>query len=142
MGSGIAPQIKQAFPEAWEADRRTNPGLESKLGCVSKAYHKLENGKDLLVVNSYTQYAYGGPKGTVHANYGAIRSCFQKIKKLAEMELDYIAGDVVRVGFPKIGAGLAKGDWSIISTIINEELDCDFIFPILVEYDLSKNKAD
>jgi O-acetyl-ADP-ribose deacetylase (regulator of RNase III) len=27
-----------------------------------------------------------------------------------------------RIGYPRIGAGLARGDWSIISTIIDEEL--------------------
>jgi hypothetical protein len=27
-----------------------------------------------------------------------------------------------RIGYPKIGAGLAKGDWSVISAIIDEEL--------------------
>jgi O-acetyl-ADP-ribose deacetylase (regulator of RNase III) len=27
-----------------------------------------------------------------------------------------------RIGYPKIGAGLAKGDWNKISKIIDEEL--------------------
>ena len=27
-----------------------------------------------------------------------------------------------RIGYPKIGAGLAKGDWNTIAAIINEEL--------------------
>lgn len=27
-----------------------------------------------------------------------------------------------RIGYPKIGAGLAGGDWSILAAIINEEL--------------------
>lgn len=28
-----------------------------------------------------------------------------------------------RIGYPKIGAGLAKGDWSIVAAIIDEVLE-------------------
>ena len=44
-----------------------------------------------------------------------LRKCFQNI---------YITynNKNLRIGYPKIGAGLAGGDWTIISKIIDEEL--------------------
>jgi O-acetyl-ADP-ribose deacetylase (regulator of RNase III) len=39
FGAGIAKQIKQEFPEAYEADLKTNKGDKSKLGWYSKAYN-------------------------------------------------------------------------------------------------------
>jgi O-acetyl-ADP-ribose deacetylase (regulator of RNase III) len=47
------------------------------------------------------------------ADYDAIRSVFKKIKS-------NFSGK--RIGYPKIGAGLAGGDWDQISKIIDEEL--------------------
>jgi O-acetyl-ADP-ribose deacetylase (regulator of RNase III) len=43
----------------------------------------------------------------------AIRSVFRQVKQ-------QFTGK--RIGYPKIGAGLAKGDWSIVTSIIEEEL--------------------
>jgi len=111
MGSGIAKTIKEQFPEAYAADCATTKGNEAKLGCFTKAYVKrVDHG--FTVVNGYTQYAYGG--NVVNVNYDAIRKVFKSMKK-------YYSGK--RIGYPLIGAGLAKGDWSLISRIIDEELD-------------------
>jgi len=49
----------------------------------------------------------------VKANYEAIRNVFKNIK-------ENFSGK--KIGYPAIGAGLARGDWKIISSIINEEL--------------------
>jgi hypothetical protein len=38
-----------------------------------------------------------------------------------------------RIGYPKIGAGLARGDWSVIAPIIDEQLAGED--HTLVEYD-------
>jgi len=110
MGAGIAKTIKQKFPEAYDADLATNEGDKTKLGEISWAQTETENGK-LIIVNGYTQFNWSG-KGTL-ANYEAIRGVFKKTK-------EQFSG--LRIGYPAIGAGLAKGDWSIISKIIEEEL--------------------
>ena len=47
------------------------------------------------------------------ADYDAIRSVFRLVKQ-------QFSG--MTIGYPLIGAGLAKGDWTIISSIIDEEL--------------------
>jgi O-acetyl-ADP-ribose deacetylase (regulator of RNase III) len=110
MGAGIAKGIKAAFPAAYESDLATTRGDNSKLGtCTSASIDR--DSTPLIVVNAYTQFDYrgSGPK----VDYNAIRSCFRWIKR---------HHDGKRIGFPKIGAGLAGGNWSKIATIIDEEL--------------------
>eukprot|EP00526_Cylindrotheca_closterium_P024058 CAMPEP_0113624806 /NCGR_PEP_ID=MMETSP0017_2-20120614/12800_1 /TAXON_ID=2856 /ORGANISM="Cylindrotheca closterium" /LENGTH=188 /DNA_ID=CAMNT_0000534873 /DNA_START=157 /DNA_END=723 /DNA_ORIENTATION=+ /assembly_acc=CAM_ASM_000147 len=116
MGAGIAKSIKTQFPEAFVADRETTTSRNrDKLGNYSTA--RIQRGDDnnsvnFMVVNAYTQFHWKG-RG-VKADYGAIQSVFQKLKQ-------EFSG--LRIGYPMIGAGLAGGDWSIISAIIDEELE-------------------
>ncbi len=110
MGAGIAKTIKLEFPEAYKADLETTKGDKSKLGKISWAKSKTRNG-ELIVVNGYTQFNWRGSGRK--ADYNAIREVFRKVKK------EFIG---LRIGYPAIGAGLAGGDWQIISDIIKEEL--------------------
>ncbi len=110
MGKGIALSIKQQFPEAYAADLRTPKGDREKLGTISIAEIDRPTGR-FTVVNAYTQFHWRGEG--VLANYDAIRSAFRQIKQ-------QFGGR--RIGYPKIGAGLAKGDWPTIAAIIDEEL--------------------
>jgi len=110
MGAGIAKTIKQVFPSAYQADLETVVGDKAKLGTYSVAQVEV-NTKPLAIVNAYTQYQWRG-KGP-NADYEAIRQVFRCVKR------EY-AGK--RIGYPAIGAGLAGGDWSVITKIIEEEL--------------------
>ncbi len=110
MGAGIARSIKQTFPAAYEADLRTKKGDREKLGTISFAEIAHENG-ELVVVNAYSQFHWRGRDG--RADYDAIRRAFVAVK-------ERFSGR--RIGYPLIGAGLAGGDWSTISAIIDEEL--------------------
>lgn len=110
MGAGLAKGIKTAFPEAYQVDRATEKGSQQKLGTIS--YITVErNGHQITVVNAYTQFHWRGK--IILANYEAIQSSFREIKRLFSGK---------RIGYPKIGAGLARGDWDVITKIINEEL--------------------
>ena len=111
MGAGIARQIRTHFPQAWEADLATASGDISKLGSYSKACVNTPSGR-LYVINAYTQYHYSGDG--VLVDYDAIKKVFSALKK-------QFSGN--RMGYPKIGSGLAKGDWKIISKIIDSALD-------------------
>ena len=106
MGAGIAKQIKNEFPEAYNADLNTTKGDKNKLGTISSAAIN-KNGIILTVVNGYTQYNWRG--SGILVDYDAIRSVFKHVKLI-------YSG--MRIGYPKIGAGLAGGDWEIISKII------------------------
>jgi O-acetyl-ADP-ribose deacetylase (regulator of RNase III) len=110
MGRGIALTIKQQFPEAVAADCQTTIGDLDKLGTFTTA-HIHRDGWNFTIVNGYTQFHWQGEG--VLADYDAIRSLFRQVKQ-------QFSGQ--RIGYPKIGAGLARGDWSIIASSIEEEL--------------------
>lgn len=110
MGAGIAKQIKASFPEAYEADRATRIGDAAKLGQLTEA-RVVRGGTAFVVVNAYTQFDWRGSGSKV--DYPAVESVFDRIAK------DY-AG--LRIGYPRIGAGLAGGDWGRISRIIDTAL--------------------
>jgi O-acetyl-ADP-ribose deacetylase (regulator of RNase III) len=110
MGKGIAASIKQQFPEAYAADRATAKGDRGKLGTFSSAeIHRPP--AHFTVVNAYTQFHYRGPG--IRADYDALRAAFAAIKRQFRGR---------RIAHPRIGAGLARGNWSVTSTIIDEEL--------------------
>ena len=88
----------------------TPPKGASKLGQISSAQVEA-NGHPLIIVNAYTQNHWRG-KGIL-ADYAAIRAAMRQVKA-------QFAGK--RIGYPKIGAGLARGDWATIAPIIDEEL--------------------
>jgi len=110
MGKGIALSIKNKFPEAYDADLKTTKGDRDKLGTITVAQIQRASAR-FAVVNAYTQFHYRGDG--VLADYDAIRSAFKHLKQ-------QFGGH--RIGYPKIGAGLAKGDWATIAAIIDEEL--------------------
>lgn len=110
MGAGIARDIKSEFSAAFEADQRTVKGDRGKMGTCSVA-HCVVGDVTVVVVNAYTQYHWAGEG--VLADYPSIRSCMRFIK-------ERFAGK--RIGLPRIGAGLARGDWDTIVGIIQDEL--------------------
>ncbi|WP_310427535.1 macro domain-containing protein [Chamaesiphon sp. VAR_48_metabat_135_sub] len=110
MGRGIALTIKQQFPEAYRADCQTEVGDRTKLGTFTSVDIN-RDGFNFTIVNGYTQFHWQGD-GTL-ADYDAITVVFRQVKQ-------QFGGR--RIGYPKIGAGLAKGDWSIIAAIVEEEL--------------------
>jgi O-acetyl-ADP-ribose deacetylase (regulator of RNase III) len=64
-----------------------------------------------IIVNLYGQFDYSGrTRGEIDLNYVALR---EKMKQR-------FSGKTF--GMPKIGAGLAGGDWELIESIIDEEL--------------------
>jgi O-acetyl-ADP-ribose deacetylase (regulator of RNase III) len=110
MGAGIARAIRAHFPEAYKVDAATLPGDASKLGTYPFACC-IRGDSKIAVINAYTQLH---PSGLgVLVDYEAVRRTMHALKHNFPGK---------RIGYPKIGAGLARGDWNIISQIINEEL--------------------
>lgn len=115
MGAGVAAAIAANFPEAAKADRATGYGDSNKLGKFSTAVVEV-NGRNLSVINAYTQYYFGHLHKAL--NYEIVRECFRRIAD--EIRINRRGS---RIGYPAIGAGLGKGQWSIISKIIDEEFE-------------------
>ncbi len=111
MGKGLALSIKQQFPEAYQADLATAKGDPAKLGTISFA--KIDRpSASFVIVNGYTQLHWRG--SGMKADYDAIVGVMRAVKS-------QFSGK--RIAYPKIGAGLAGGDWERISKIILRELD-------------------
>jgi O-acetyl-ADP-ribose deacetylase (regulator of RNase III) len=133
QNSGLAPQMAKSFgTHLFDLERGSYAGDINKLGCID--YEKIVIDKEcgyyiatpvddlfedrikLYVVNCYGQYHYGknhndGVEKPV--DYDAIRLCMRKINHIFKGKT---------IGLPRIGCGLAGGDWNIVSKIITEEL--------------------
>lgn len=109
MNSGIAKQIREQYPQAYAADLTTEKGDKSKLGSYSQCMADRPDGTSFLIINAYTQHRYGYD-GERYLNYGAIVEAFTQISINHRMD---------RIGYPAIGCGLAGGDWSIVSELID-----------------------
>ena len=134
MGSGIAKQIRDRWPHIYKEyckfiDYRYDNGLCRYscdfLGMIQPLLVMnplvTDNGsfyKGCLITNFFSQDNYL-PRGVCHTDYQAFRQCCKELKNfIIEKQLQNCI-----IGFPyKIGCGLAGGDWSIVSKIIEEEL--------------------
>jgi O-acetyl-ADP-ribose deacetylase (regulator of RNase III) len=103
MGSGIAAQIKQQFPDAEIADNETVRGDPGKLGTYTIGMH----GR-LVILNAYTQYGTS-KNGEDVFEYNAFERVLDKIQHRFGKW---------RIGLPLIGMGLAGGDANRIMPMI------------------------
>lgn len=112
FGAGVALAVRQKYPKCYEQYK--DPYERLYLGRVIWYDHSdADESSELFIANAITQEHYGTNKR--HVNYAAIVGCFEEVFAKARA-YDY------DVHFPKIGAGLAGGDWDIIEQLIN---DCD-----------------
>lgn len=118
MGGGIAKQIKDIFPSAYDADLKTIKGDINKLG--NYTYTVINN---LTIINLYTQYGFGN-NGIPPFDYEAFTVGLRKIKQKFSGK---------KIAMPLIGAGLAGGDWTFISQIIQKELADEDVTVIIWE---------
>jgi len=108
MGSGVAKAIRDKYPQAYQDynDVYNNYGLE--LGNIIVSVQN--DGK--VIHNAITQKDYGRDSSRVYVSYWAIAEAFRKINQWG----------VGEIAMPKIGSGLANGDWNVISAIIENTL--------------------
>ena len=142
MGAGIAKQIKERFPQAFEADTECynneyNEGgnWKVRIGDYSKA--EIES-KFLLnnkgrIYNLYTQSGYSTKKREVNYEY------FWRALKAMQEDLISIqeeTGQPQVLGLPYgISCGLAGGNWKIIKAIIEDIFLDSPIETYIVKYD-------
>jgi len=116
MSGGIARAITTEWPEASLTDDLTPKGDETKLGTYSSVdvrgriiLDSRSINYEFKIINAYTQFNPG-----TDVNYDAIRDALHNIHN------DFPPD--VAIGIPRIGAGIAGGDWQKIENIIIEEL--------------------
>lgn len=110
FGSGIAKQIAGKHPTIREAYLHRFNTRGWKLG--ETQHIELGDGSFRIITNCATQQRYGRADEGPYVSYPAIRSVIRSLVK------SYPGG----FAMPKIGAGLAGGNWDIIASIIEEEI--------------------
>ena len=149
MGAGIAKQIKDRYPKAFEADTERwgneyNDGgnWRCQIGDYSKAVietlgknspHARTNLSHATIYNLYTQSGYSTDRRQVNYEY------FWKATKAMQEDLLFNQHELnVRqvVGLPYgISCGLAGGNWKIIKAIIEDIFLDSLIECYIVKYD-------
>lgn len=114
MGSGVAAQIRARNPEVYEEYRRV---YEEQGNLLHLGQTIWVRASDYTFINGITQEFYGRDKNVVYVSYDAVRKVIENIDLMAST---FQAWKVEAVALPLIGAGLANGDWKIISEIIEE----------------------
>lgn len=108
MGSGVAKAIRDMHPKAYQDYNDTYNSYGLELGDIIVSVQENER----VIHNAVTQKDYGRDSSRVYVSYWAIAETFRKINQWGIRE----------IAMPKIGAGLANGDWNIISAIIENTL--------------------
>jgi len=111
MEAGVALAIKQKWPQVFNTYQKRHLGLGLALGFV--VFVPVGDGSGVVVANAITQAITGTG---LQVDYAAIRACFAQVAKVARLPR-------LPVHYPKIGAGLGGGDWTIIAQIIEDELE-------------------
>lgn len=109
MGSGIALEIKNRIPDAYQAYK--NHELVCGLSVGDNSYAWLDSPEDSVVVNMIAQNGYGSGKRFL--NYGALANCLCDVRNTFEYE------EVKAIGIPfKMGSDRAGGDWNIVLEMV------------------------
>jgi O-acetyl-ADP-ribose deacetylase (regulator of RNase III) len=108
MASGVAYAVRHTYYEMVQADLDSEITPEQRLGTYIVV--PLRNGK--VGFNIYSQFKYG--RDRVHVDYDALEAGVRGVcNELSSHSQKTLA-------LPKIGCGLAGGDWSIVNKILEK----------------------
>ena len=116
MGSGIAKQIREKFPEVYESymELCTYFTPDTLLGTIDIV--GTDHYPEVISIFGQLSCGYDGKRYT---SYDAFADALLQIKESIPYGL--------HIGFPKnIGCGLGGGNWKIISALIEEILGQDY----------------
>lgn len=129
MGSGVARALYKKWPEVKESYQdwftEYNAGIDGEnfLGSINLV--NISDGK--VVLNCFTQQ-YFGPGDHLYLSYDALYSCMTQALILCETHYK-----VSEIAIPKIGCGLAGGDWNIVKAILNKVFPQDFKVKVYIK---------
>ncbi|MGE8036295.1 macro domain-containing protein [Lysinibacillus sp. NPDC093692] len=115
-GKGFVLSLSKQFPSAkkeylkWSKDKETFRLGEVQFVCVRQQ-------KPIFIANMLAQKGVrkNYKDSTTYIDYDALRLCLKKVARFSLINR-------LSIQMPKIGSGLAGGDWREIEKIINEEL--------------------
>jgi O-acetyl-ADP-ribose deacetylase (regulator of RNase III) len=129
MNSGVAKAIRATYPKAFLVYRETFE--REGLGLGRTIW--VECGRH-VVINAITQASYGYD-GNLYLSYDALEEAFRQVNSAFQDKTAIcptLVGDLgTAIALPRIGAGLAGGDWERIAAII--EATCTHVQPVVYE---------
>lgn len=113
MGKGVARDIRDAWPMVYDAYRAAHRATGLTLGDVIYAASPTHIIGNAITQNKYDSFRkYGIPD----LDYDALLACMRNVDTFM------IDNKIDAVAMPKIGAGLAGGDWDKIERIISSNI--------------------
>lgn len=110
MGSGIAKQVREKYPQVYEQYKRVCASGEKLLGRTQI----VPISPTQSIANLFGQDNYGYTS-SCYTDYDALLNCLKQVRA-------FCPGKTIAVPF-LLGCARGGGDWSIVSNIINEVFD-------------------
>ena len=112
MGSGVAKQIRERYPEAYHSYRRRCEIFRNHGQTVNMLGQVLQvaTNDGRVICNLFAQNDYGY-NGACYTDYDAFHDCLMELRKCVP------AGSAIAMPY-RIGCGLGGGDWDIVRGFI------------------------
>lgn len=123
FGSGIAGQIAERFPLARVRYKELHGSGGTELGFFQTNHIE---GKG-YIINCGTQRECL-PRGQKHVDYDSVR-------KVMQLLLSFSKNLGITPAIPKIGCGLAGGEWDVVEKIVNDIFKDSEIFVYILDND-------
>ena len=124
MGSGIAKQVKEKYPEVFNAYKTLCDIKEDKSELLGTAQF-VRIGKAGYIVNLFAQEKFGYD-GKCYTDYEALKECLMDINK-------YCSDITIAIPY-LMGCARGGGDWNVVYKMIEEIFD-ESINILICEYD-------
>lgn len=127
MGAGIARQIKEKWPDVFkdyaEYCNKKYSATAEYLGDLQFIKAQKQNKNDeneLYVANIFAQDGFPSHDNRCALKYGALALSLRLLSEEIEYQKICYPDKEIVVNMPKIGSGLAGGDWNLVSKIVEE----------------------
>lgn len=128
MGSGVARALFEKWPKVKEDYHNYCEELIPLIGKISNLlgfFHEVYV-KDKIILNLLSQDKFGYDNKK-YVSYYAISKGFHKIRGFLR------DSDIEEIAIPKIGCGLAGGDWNVVSALIEEAMEDIDVYVYVLE---------
>lgn len=115
MGAGVALAVKKKYPSVFASyENICNEAREKQVDILGDVQTVHVSDSNLIIANCFTQKYPSKRLGERMIDYEAVASCFERLEDISKFL------KLTEINIPRIGAGLGRGNWKIISTIIEE----------------------
>jgi O-acetyl-ADP-ribose deacetylase (regulator of RNase III) len=116
MGSGVAKALMDRYPAVRERYLEQHAAAQAAAREFLGTIHVGHGDAQRTIFNAITQEFYGYD-GKLYASYDAIEQCMTALDQTME-DIALSTGETPHVAMPLLGCGLAGGDWTVVSEIV------------------------